>query len=151
MQRRGVAWLQIHPHPDPQAAGRGLAAGEVAGHQVDAGGQRRGQAGLQVGNYAAYIALQNINDDGWREFSPTTINRMFADLGVKGDGSEFHLNFSGANNSYGITAAAPEELLDKGWDRTFTSPQTTDNQMEMVSVNGSVVVAPHTIVSGVAY
>ena len=107
--------------------------------------QESAQAGLQVGNYAAYIALQNINDDGWREFSPTTINRMFADLGVKGDGSEFHLNFSGADNSYGITAAAPEELLDKGWDRTFTSPQTTDNQMEMVSVNGSVVVAPHTI------
>lgn len=113
--------------------------------------QESAQAGLQVGNYAAYIALQNINDDGWREFSPTTINRMFADLGVKGDGSEFHINFSGANNSYGITAAAPEELLDKGWDRTFTSPQTTDNQMEMVSVNGSVVVAPNTTVSGVAY
>jgi outer membrane receptor protein involved in Fe transport len=113
--------------------------------------QESAQGGLQVGNYAAYIALQNINDDGWREFSPTTINRMFADLGVKGDGSEFHINFSGADNSYGITAAAPEELLDRGWDRTFTSPQTTENQMQMVSVNGSVVVTPNTTVSGVAY
>lgn len=109
------------------------------------------QAGMQAGNYAAYIALENINDDGWREFSPTAINRMFADLGVRGDGSEFHINFSGANNSYGITAAAPVELLDKGWDRAFTSPQTTDNQMEMVSVNGSVVVTPSTTVQGVAY
>lgn len=113
--------------------------------------QESAQGGLQVGNYAAYIALQNINDDGWREFSPTTINRMFADLGVKGDGSEFHINFSGADNSYGITAAAPEELLARGWDRTFTSPQTTDNQVQMVSVNGSVVVTPNTTVSGVAY
>jgi len=30
--------------------------------------QESAQGGLQVGNYAAYIALQNINDDGWREF-----------------------------------------------------------------------------------
>jgi len=106
---------------------------------------------MQSGNYAAYLALENINDDGWREFSPTTINRMFADLGVRGDGSEFHINFSGANNSYGITAAAPDELLDVGWDRTFTSPQVTDNQMAMVSVNGSVVVTPSTTIQGVAY
>jgi outer membrane receptor protein involved in Fe transport len=113
--------------------------------------QESAQAGMQSGNYAAYLALENINDDGWREFSPTTINRMFADLGVKGDGSEFHVNFSGADNSYGITAAAPEELLDRGWDRTFTSPQVTDNQMAMVSVNGSVVVTPSTTIQGVAY
>jgi outer membrane receptor protein involved in Fe transport len=113
--------------------------------------QESAQAGLQSGNYAAYVAIENINDDGWREFSPTTINRMYGDLGVKGDGSEFHINFSGANNSYGVTAAAPVELLDTGWDRAFTSPQITDNSMEMVSINGSVLVAPKTTVSGVAY
>ncbi len=42
---------------------------------------------------------------------------MYADIGVKGDGKEFHLNYSGADNYVGVTAAVPEQLLDLGWDR----------------------------------
>ncbi len=113
--------------------------------------QESAQAGMQSGNVGAYIALQNINDDGWREFGPTTINRMYTDLGFKGDNSEFHINFTGANNKYGVTAAAPEQLLDSAWNRAYTNPQVTDNQVEMVSVNGQIKVAPATVVSGVAY
>jgi outer membrane receptor protein involved in Fe transport len=108
-------------------------------------------AGMQSGPVAAFIALQNIDDDGWREFSPTDIRRMYADLGFKGDGSEFHINFTGANNEYGVTAAAPTQLLDLGWDRAFTSPQITNNHLAMVSVNGSIELTPSTTISGVAY
>ena len=113
--------------------------------------QESAQGGIQSGNVAAYIAIEHIDDGGWREFSATEINRTFADIGFRGTGSEFHLNFSGADNSYGVTAAAPEELLDAGWNRAFTSPQITDNRMAMVSLNGSVVVAPTLTLSGVGY
>ena len=89
-----------------------------------------------------FVAVEGIKDDGFRDFSEAEIKRMYADLGVKGDGKEFHLNFTGANNTVGVTAAAPEELLDLGWNRTFTSPQTTDNQMHMLSLNGSVKATP---------
>ena len=113
--------------------------------------QESAQGGMQSGNVAAYIAIEHIDDGGWREFSPTQIDRTFADIGFKGTGSEFHLNFTGADNSYGVTAAAPEELLAAGWNRAFTSPQTTENRMAMVSLNGSVVVAPTLTLSGVGY
>ena len=63
---------------------------------------------------------------------------MYADIGVKDDGVELHLNYTGADNHVGVTAAAPEQLLDLGWNRTFTSPQTTDNELSMLSMNGSV-------------
>jgi len=76
---------------------------------------------------------------------------MYADLGVKNDGVEFHLNFTGADNQVGVTAAAPVQLLDLGWDRTFTSPQITDNRMSMVSLNGSVKATPSLTFSGVGY
>ena len=76
---------------------------------------------------------------------------MYADLGVKGDGNEFHLNFTGADNFVGVTAAAPVQLLDLGWSRTFTSPQTTENKMAMVSANGSVKATPSLTFSGVGY
>jgi outer membrane receptor protein involved in Fe transport len=113
--------------------------------------QESAQAGMQSGGVGAYVALENINDDGWREFSPTEIKRMYTDLGFKGDNSEFHINFTGADNRYGVTSAAPEQLLATGWDRAFTNPQITDNQLEMVSVNGEIKVAPATVLSGVGY
>ena len=107
--------------------------------------------GMQSGSYAAFLALEGIHDDGFRDFSESQIRRMYADLGVKRDGSEFHINFTGADNQVGVTAAAPVELLDTGWERVFTSPQTTDNELQMVSINGSVKATPTLTLGGVAY
>ena len=90
-------------------------------------------AGANSGNWGAFVAVEDIKDDGFRDFSEAKIRRMYADIGVKGDGNEFHLNFTGADNEVGVTAAAPVQLLDLGWSRTFTSPQTTENKMAMVS------------------
>ncbi|HEY7670232.1 MAG TPA: TonB-dependent receptor, partial [Hyphomicrobium sp.] len=107
--------------------------------------------GGNSGNWGVFIAVEGIKDDGFRDFSEAELKRMYADIGVKGDGSEFHLNFTGAKNFVGVTAAAPEELLDLGWERTFTSPQTTDNEMKMLSFNGSVKATPSLTISGVTY
>ena len=107
--------------------------------------------GARSGIWAAFFAGQVVDDDGFRDFSEAQIRRMYADLGVKNDGVEFHLNFTGADNQVGVTAAAPVQLLDLGWDRTFTSPQITDNRMSMFSLNGSVKVTPSLTFSGVGY
>lgn len=109
------------------------------------------QAGARSGPAAAYIALEDINDEGWRDFSPSKIKRMYSDLGFKGDGSEFHVNFTGADNFIGAVTAAPVELLDLGWNRTYTSPQTTANRLSMVSANGTVAASDTLRFSGVTY
>ncbi len=109
------------------------------------------QGGARSGPVAAYIAVEDINDDGWRDFSPSKIKRLYADLGFKGDGSEFHINFTGADNFVGAVTAAPVELLDLGWNRTYTSPQTTDNQLAMVSANGTIKASDTLSFSGVTY
>jgi iron complex outermembrane receptor protein len=114
-------------------------------------GQGSVAAGARAGNWAAFIAGEYIKDGGYRDFSEAEIKRAYADIGVRGDGTEFHLNYTGASNQVGVTAAAPEQLLDLGWDRTFTSPQTTDNEMSMVSLNGSVEATSTLTFSGVAY
>lgn len=110
------------------------------------------QAGGNSGGVSAYVAAEGIDDDGFRDFSEAEMRRMYADLGFKGDNSEFHINFSGAKNFVGVTAAAPEELLAaQGWGRTFTSPQTTDNDLAMVSLNGTVRATDTLSFSGVTY
>ena len=59
-------------------------------------GSRRGRR--QSGTWGAFVALEGIQDDGFRDFSESEIRRMYADIGVKGDGTEFHLNYTGADN-----------------------------------------------------
>ena len=107
--------------------------------------------GAQSGNYAMFIAAEDINDDGWRQFSPSEIHRMYADLGFKNREAEFHVNFTGADNFVGAVTASPVQLLDLGWDRVYTNPQTTQNDMAMTSVNGSVKATDTLTVSGLAY
>ncbi|CAA2139719.1 TonB-dependent receptor plug domain-containing protein [Hyphomicrobium sp. ghe19] len=112
--------------------------------------QGSGAAGAQSGNWAMFIAAEDINDNGWRQFSPAEVHRMYADLGFKNREAEFHVNFTGADNFVGAVTAAPVELLDEGWNRVYTNPQTTQNDMEMVSINGSVKATNTLTFSGVA-
>jgi len=65
-------------------------------------------AGMQSGNWAVFGALEGIRDDGWRDFSESEIKRGYADLGFRNSTSEFHVNFTAADNFVGVTAAAPE-------------------------------------------
>ncbi|MBS0270255.1 MAG: TonB-dependent receptor, partial [Proteobacteria bacterium] len=109
------------------------------------------EAGYRSGNWGVYGAFEAINDDGFRDFSDAEVRRGYFDLGVKGDNAEFHFNFTGADNHVGVTAAAPEQLLDMGRNLTFTSPQTTDNEMQMYSVNGKVKATDTLTFSGVTY
>ncbi|SFV34931.1 TonB-dependent receptor domain-containing protein [Hyphomicrobium facile] len=113
--------------------------------------QGSGAAGAQSGNWAMFIAAEDINDNGWRQFSPAEVHRMYADLGFKNREAEFHVNFTGADNFVGAVTAAPVQLLDEGWNRVYTNPQTTQNDMKMVSINGSVKASNTLTFSGVTY
>ena len=109
------------------------------------------QYGAQSGNWAEYIALEDIYDGGYRVEGSSRIRRMYADIGAKGTDSEFHLNFTGADNFVGAAATSPVQLLDEGWSQIFTNPQTTTNVVEMPSINGTVKLTDTLALSGVAY
>ena len=47
------------------------------------------------------------NQDAVSAISPRRSRRMYGDLGVKGDGNEFHLDFTGADNFVGVTRQRP--------------------------------------------
>jgi iron complex outermembrane receptor protein len=95
------------------------------------------QAGGQTGNLSGYITADAINDAGWRQNSPSTLRRVFADLGARGDQTEFHVNFTGADNTFGATAATPVQMLSESWTSTYTTPQTTHNQLAFLTASAS--------------
>src|SRR5262245_3172528 len=109
------------------------------------------EAGQKWGNWATYVAGEWIDDNGWRDLSPATAKRAYADIGVKGSGSEFHLSYTFADTFLGVVGPTPVELVDERRANVFTSPQSFDNRMQMVNLTGSVSVTDHLKVSGNAY
>ena len=114
-------------------------------------GQELLQLGKEVDNFAAYAAIDGIWDGGWREFSPSEVRRAYLDLGVKDKDTEFHINFTGATNTLGAVGPTPVQLLAQNYSAVYTNPQTTDNELAMVSMNGSVKLTDTLTLSGVAY
>ncbi|MEQ1709944.1 MAG: TonB-dependent receptor [Hyphomicrobium sp.] len=130
---------------------------QFQGVEIDAmfGSYGRKQIGVQVGQssgpFAMYFAGEAIDEDGWRDFSPTEVKRAYIDLGFKQGGVEAHFNLTMAKSLAGIVAASPVDLLAVDRARTFTSPQTTDLEVFMPSFNASVKVTDTLTLSGLAY
>ena len=95
------------------------------------------QYGAQKGDVAVYVAAQGLRDDGWRDKSPSEIGRFYLDLGWRNDRAEVHLIGALAATSFGAAAATPVELLDRDHRAIFTNPQTTDNEMALLALNGT--------------
>ena len=95
------------------------------------------QAGGQVGSLSGYIAADAIDDAGWRDSSPSSLRRVYMDLGARGDQTEFHISFTGADNNFGATAATPVQLLAQNWSSIYTAPQTTENQLAFLTASAT--------------
>ena len=113
--------------------------------------QSSAQWGQQYGNWAVYGALEGVHDDGFRNFSPSDIKRFYGDIGYRNYDSEFHLNMGVAQDSFGVTATAPAELLQNYWGSTYTTPQTTANQVGYLNLLGKVDVATNWSLEGSAH
>jgi outer membrane receptor protein involved in Fe transport len=109
------------------------------------------QWGKQVGAYAAYIAVEGAQDNGYRDFSGSQIRRFYGDVGYKGDSAELHLNMGGADNAFGATASAPAELLEQSWSSVYTTPQTSRNQVGYVNATANVNATPTWTLQGAAH
>lgn len=110
------------------------------------------QWGKKVDNFAVYGAFEGLRDDGYRNFSQSTVRRFYGDVGYRNDVSEFHLNMGFANNNFGAAATVPVELLQaRGWGATYTTPQTSSNRVGYLNLTGKVEATPSWTLEGNAH
>ena len=83
------------------------------------------QAGGQVGNLSGYITADAIDDAGWRNDSPSQLRRVYADLGARGDQTEFHVTFTGASQRFRRCRRDPGRDAQPELGSIYTVPQTT--------------------------
>ena len=63
--------------------------------------------GKVIGPWSFYFNGDGLNDRGWRYESPSTIGRLYTDLGYRTLDSEFHLIGNFARTFFGAAAATP--------------------------------------------
>ncbi|MGH7339506.1 MAG: TonB-dependent receptor, partial [Candidatus Rokuibacteriota bacterium] len=83
--------------------------------------------------------------------SPTELGRLYLDLGWRDDRAEVHLVGAAATSSFGAAAATPVQLLARDDRAVFTTPQTTDNDMAMLALNGRYALSDTWSVQGNVY
>ena len=98
--------------------------------------------GKQIDDYSLYITGDATHDDGWRYFSPSSLFRLYGDLGYRAPGNELHLIASGASSNIGIVGATPILLIDQDYRSVFTTPQTSLNQAGSLAFTGKFNINP---------
>jgi outer membrane receptor protein involved in Fe transport len=113
--------------------------------------QSSAQWGQQYDNVAIYGALEGVHDDGFRNFSASDIRRFYGDVGVRNGDAEIHFNMGVAKNDLGAPATVPVELLQQFWGATYTTPQTTSNQVGYANLTGKFDITDSWTVEGIAH
>src|SRR3984893_5776093 len=98
--------------------------------------------GKQIDDYSLFITGDATRDGGWRFFSPSTLFRLYGDLGYRTPSNELHFTASGARTTLGVAGPTPVLLLDQNESAVFTTPQTTLNEAGSVAFTGKFDINP---------
>jgi iron complex outermembrane recepter protein len=101
--------------------------------------------------WSFYFTGDGLNDRGWRYENPSTIGRLYADLGYRSQDSEFHLIGLAARSFYGAAAATPVDFTHVDPRAIFTYPQTQTTQVGSLQLTGRVDISPTWDLAGNAY
>lgn len=122
-----------------------LTTGSFGRHAVEA------EAGGHNASLAWYVAGTLMNEDGWRDFSPSTVRRFFGDLAWRGATSAINVSLTAASNDLTGNGAAPPVLLSQDRAAVFTYPDETANDSVLLTVNARRQLSARAVLEGVAY
>lgn len=84
-----------------------------------------------------YLAFNALDEDGWRDRSPSELRQLFTRVGLEKGGTALGLTYAYVNNDLVGNGLAPESLLDRHRSAVYTFPDQTRNEMHLGSVRGS--------------
>ncbi|MEO8040300.1 MAG: TonB-dependent receptor, partial [Betaproteobacteria bacterium] len=107
--------------------------------------------GGYTGNKDYFIAGNWFKEDGWREFSPSDVRQIFAKTGVQTDDTDFDVSITHSQTDLIGNGVSPQSFLNQSWNRIFTRPDQTRNNMTMVNATGSHFLDAYRLIAGNIY
>ena len=97
------------------------------------------------------IGFQHTTEDGWRKYSPSHVNQLFAKTGWQNETTKIDLTYIGADNNMIGNGLTPEYLLRGDRDQINTRPDQTKNYSHFLALNASHWLSDDTMLSGNIY
>jgi outer membrane receptor protein involved in Fe transport len=98
----------------------------------------------------AFVTGNLLDEDGWRDYSPSRIRQLFAKLGWRSTESDARLGVMLADNSLYGTQALPISMLDNP-RQAYTWPDGTHNRLAFVNLGGNTHPSGTSVLSGTLY
>jgi len=122
-----------------------VATGSFGRHRLEA------EAGGHEGAIAYYAAGTLMREQGWRDFSPSTVRRLFGDISWRGDAHALSVSVTAASNDLTGNGAAPSALLESDRRAVFTHPDLTGNDLVLATARARRNLSASTLLEGLAY
>ena len=122
-----------------------LTTGAFGRHGLEA------ETGGHSSSFAYYLAGTLMHERGWRDFSPSTVRRVFGDLAWRGGASAVNVSLTVSSNDLTGNGAAPPLLLDQDRAAVFTHPDETAYDGALLTVRARRQLSARALLEGVAY
>jgi len=107
--------------------------------------------GGSKGDFDWYFAGNIFDDNGWRPYSPTSVNQAFGKVGWENEKTDVDLSFTFADNNLQGVGPTPQNILQQNWSSFYTAPDVTKNTMYFFNLKGSHKITDQLQLSGNIY
>jgi iron complex outermembrane receptor protein len=84
-----------------------------------------------------YVAFKALDEDGWRDRSPSELRQLFTNLGWDAAGTTLDLSYAYVNNDLVGNGLVPESIRARDRQAVYTFPDQTRNEMHLGHLRGS--------------
>jgi len=95
------------------------------------------QSGGNNGRFGYYANLSYFEEDGWRDLSPSDATNAYGSVSWEGDDSSFELGAQYGRSELRGNGPLPVGLVSVDRQAIFTAPDITENDLRMVTVEGT--------------
>jgi outer membrane receptor protein involved in Fe transport len=125
--------------------------GEVVTGSFDRLGLQAETGGSLGEELAYFVTATRLTEDGWRDFSPTEAEQLFAKLTSTGERSRVDVTFTHADTELIGNGPLPVDLLELDREAIFTRPDITENRLGMLAIGAEQSVSETITLRGNLY
>ncbi len=104
------------------------------------------------GSVDYFISGNYFDEDGWRDYSPSTVKQVFAKVGWQDETTSVNVSYTGADNNLIGNGLIPSDFIQQlGRESILTRPDSTENKLSFVNLNWSHYFNDDVQLSGNAY
>jgi iron complex outermembrane recepter protein len=119
--------------------------GSFGGRRIEA------RSGGSRGSLGYFLAGNVLEEDGWRDHSPSRLAQVFGSATWRGSGGFLGATLTGASNRLNGNGPSPVELLGQDRQGVFTHPDVTSSSLGMIAVRGQRSVGAGIVLEGMTF